>query len=114
FLSGEERRPTLVGQHGEKCLLVGNLAPKRIRNAGGAAFVGRHERPAVVFSGDDVVDEDAAIDEIHGAPAGPEGAALERELARIAEDGRAAEGRKTVAQALGPPPTRHPAPRTAR
>ena len=68
---GEQRRVPVVGQHREERLLVRELAAERVGDADGARLVGLDQRRALVGPRDDVVDQDAAVDEIDPAAVRP-------------------------------------------
>src|SRR5262249_7382085 len=69
-LAGVERGGApLVAEPGEERLFVRDLAAQRVRDADGPPLVRLDQRAALVGAGDDVVDEDATIDEIDGPAA---------------------------------------------
>ena len=68
----EERGVLLVGEDSEECFFVRNFAGERVGDADCAGFVGFDERGTFAGTRDDIVDQDAAIDEVHALAVGGE------------------------------------------
>ena len=88
FVVGEKRHVPFVSEHREERLLVGELASERIRHAHSLRSVGAQQRGAIVFAGEDVVDEDAPVHQIDPRVATTERAIVVGELTRIAHHRR--------------------------
>src|SRR5580700_707677 len=82
----EECGVLLVGEDGEKGFLVRNFAAERIGNANRAGSVGFDESGALGGARDNVVDQDAAVDEIHALAVNGKFAGFENQVARIGYD----------------------------
>src|SRR5271156_4282251 len=81
--STEERSILLVGKHSEKSLLVRNLAGKRIGHANRAGTVSVHQGRALSAARDDIVNQNAAINQINALTMRREPPFGENQVARI-------------------------------
>jgi hypothetical protein len=90
LVAREEPGVLLVGKDGEERLHVGNFAAKGVGHAYRVGFVSFDECGAFLRAGDDVVDEDAAIEQIDLFAMSDKRLAVEFEVARVGEhDGNA-------------------------
>src|SRR5271154_5882190 len=85
LVDGEEAGVAFVGEDGEESFYVGDFATQSIGDADDVGGVGLYEGCAFNGAGDNVVDEDAAVDEIDFGAVGGEGFAVIDEVARISE-----------------------------
>ena len=76
----------LVGEDGEERFHVRDFAAERVGHAHRVGFVGFDERGAFLRASDDVVDEDATVEQIDLFAVRDERFAVEFEIARIGED----------------------------
>ena len=76
-----------VGEDGEKGFYVRNFATEGVGDADGIGGVGLYEGGALGWLGNDVVDEDAAVDEIDLFVVGDELVAVKFKFPRIGDHG---------------------------
>ena len=94
----------------KNAFLCGSLQRKVLATQTARGSYALHQRRALVGPLDDVVDQDATVDEVDLVPVSDQRRAVELEVARIADDRRHAGRDERVAQDLELGPGRHVAP----
>ena len=83
FIDGEERGVPLIGQHGEERFYVRNFAAQGVGDTDGVGCVGLDQSVTFGGPGNDVVNKDAAVDEIDFFAVSAQGFPVKDEVARI-------------------------------